>query len=107
MIFGLPRQTNSIILEEFKNNHNITPVSVKEINTKRSNNDDALYLIEFDRNHVSIGEVLKINNFCNVAVHWRRSFKGNKGPTQSTKCAMYGHGAKNCNRVKVCAACGG
>lgn len=107
VIFGLPRLTSEIIKDEFIKTHNITPISVKEIVTKRSNEDDVLYLIEFDRQHVSKREVLKIKYFANIAVYWRRPYKGNKGPTQCTKCAMYGHGAKNCNRVQVCAACSG
>lgn len=107
VIFGLPRFSNDVIKDEFMKTHNITPVSVKEIVTKRSNEDDVLYLIEFDRQHVSKREVLKIKYFSNISVYWRRPYKGNKGPTQCTKCAMFGHGAKNCNRVKVCAACSG
>lgn len=107
VLFGLPRETISVIIEEFKSSHNITPVSVKEIETKRSTADDALYLIEFDRQHVSKQEILKIRYFCNIAIHWRKPFKSNKGPTQCTKCSMYGHGARNCNRVKVCTACAG
>lgn len=107
VLFGLPRLPIDSIMNEFITVHNIKPVSVKEINTKRSCEDDALYIVEFDRNHVSKNEVLKIKHFGCVVVHWRRPFKGNKGPTQCAKCAMYGHGARNCNRVKVCTACAG
>lgn len=107
VLFGLPRFDTKVLTDEFVKTHNIHPVSVKEINTKRSNEDDTLYLVEFDRDHVSKREVLKIRYFCNIAVYWRRPLKGNKGPTQCTKCSMYGHGASHCNRVDVCAACAG
>ena len=50
---------------------------------------------------------MKLKYFSNVSVYWRRPLKGNKGPTQCSKCAMYGHGASNCNRVVICSACAG
>ncbi|XP_065356098.1 uncharacterized protein LOC135950485 [Calliphora vicina] len=95
--FGLPKLDSNVIGDEFVSSHNIKPVSVKELETKRSTVDDAIYLIEFDRQHVSKREIMKIRYFSNIAVYWRKPLKGNKGPTQCAKCAMYGHGAKNCN----------
>lgn len=107
VMFGLPKMENATIFEEFNDSHNIKPLSVKEITTKRTTVDDALYLIEFDRQHVSKREVMKIRYFHNISVFWKKPLKGNKGPTQCTKCSMYGHGARNCNRVDVCPACAG
>lgn len=72
VLFGLPRLTIEIIKNEFVNELNITPVSVTEIKTKKSSVDDALYMIEFNRQQVSKNEVLKIKYFCNIAVYWRR-----------------------------------
>lgn len=107
VLFGLPKLDTKTINEEFRNSHNIQPVSVKEIETKRSNPDDALYLIEFDRQHISKREVMKIKYFYSISVYWRKPHKGNRGPTQCTKCSMFGHGARNCKRVSVCPACAG
>ena len=44
---------------------------------------------------------MKIRFFWNKAFYWRKPLRGNKGPTQCPKCTVYGHGAKNCNRVVV------
>lgn len=107
VLFGLHQINCKDISEEFITAHNIHPVSVKEIITKKSNTDDAIYMIEFDRNEITKRDVHKIRYFCGIAIHWRNPLKGNKGPTQCSKCTMYGHGARNCFRVEICPACAG
>lgn len=107
VLFGLPRTDPELLKEEFAKIHNIRPVSLKEIVTKKTTDDDAIYLAEFNKQEVPKSEVIKIKYFSNIAVYWRRPLKGNKGPTQCAKCSMYGHGANNCNRVSVCAVCAG
>ena len=107
VLFGLPKIDPKIIDDEFVRSHNIKPVSVKEVETKRSSLDDAIYMVEFDHQQVSKREIMKIRYFSNICVYWRKPLKGNKGPTQCSKCAMYGHGAKNCNRGVVCSSCAG
>lgn len=107
VLFGLPQIDCKTIEEEFKNTHNIQPTSVKEIKTKRSNIDDALFMIEFDKSQVTKKEIIKIRYFYGISVHWRNPLKGNRGPTQCSKCSMYGHGARNCHRSNVCPACAG
>lgn len=107
MLFGLPQLDTKTIMEEFKATHNIQPTSLKEIKTTRSNIDDALYLIEFDRTQVTKREIIKIRFFYGISVHWRNPLKGNRGPTQCSKCSMYGHGARNCHRADICPACAG
>lgn len=93
--------------EEFRSTHNIDPVSIKEITTKKSSVDDAIYMIGFNRDHVSKREVHKIRYFSGIVVKWRNPTKNNKGPTQCSKCTMYGHGSSNCFRTAVCSACAG
>lgn len=107
VLFGLPKLDTSVINDEFKETHNIQPVSIKEISTKRSNIDDALYMIEFDKQHVSKREIHRIRYFSGIVVKWRNPINGKKGPTQCNNCAMYGHGASNCHRSPVCIACAG
>lgn len=107
VLFGLPKLEVKVIVDEFKEAHNIVPVSVKEITTKRSNIDDAIFMLEFDRNQVSKKEIRKIRYFYGIAVKWRNPIKSNKGPTQCTKCTMFGHGSRNCHRSAICAACAG
>lgn len=107
VLFGLPKLEISTISDEFKQTHNIQPVSIKEISTKRSSIDDALYMIEFDKQQVSKREIHKIRYFNGIVVKWRNPIKGKKGPTQCSKCTMYGHGSSNCHRSPVCSACAG
>lgn len=107
MLFGLPQLDINTIKDEFKSSYNIESTNVKEVMTARSNIDDALYMIEFDRSQVSKREVVKIRFFYGIVVHWKNPLKRAKGPTQCSKCAMYGHGSSNCHRVTACLGCGG
>lgn len=107
VLYGLPKTEINEIKDELKNAYNINVVNIKEITTSRSSMNDALYMLEFDRTINSKSQVLKIKRLCSIVVYWRKPMKGNKGPTQCTKCAMYGHGARNCFRKNICIACGG
>lgn len=107
VLYGLPQTDPKEIKEELKSTYNINVINVKEIKTSRSSADDALYMLEFDRTQNSKSQVVKIRQMCSIVVYWRKPQKGNKGPTQCTKCAMYGHGARNCFRKNICIACGG
>lgn len=107
MLFGLPQLDLKTILEEFKNTFNIEPVNINEINTSRSNPDDALYMLEFNRSQISKREVIKIKYCCGIVVHWRNPRRRARGPTQCSKCALYGHGSSNCFRKNACLGCGG
>ena len=71
-----------IITDELKFAHNIELLSTKEIKTKYFSYDDAVYMIEFNRDQVSKKEIQKIRFFYNIAVKWKTPYKGNKGPTQ-------------------------
>lgn len=107
MLFGLPQLDLKTIFEEFKNTFNIEPASINEIQTSRSNPDDALYMLEFNRSQISKREVTKIKYFCGIVVHWRNPRRRARGPTQCSKCALYGHGSSNCFRKNACLGCGG
>lgn len=106
ILFGLPKLDTKEISNELKISHNITPASIKEITTSRSSVDDAIYTLEFDRSVHSKSQIKKIKYLCGIVVHWRKPTSGSKGPTLCTKCAMYGHGARNCYRTNICIACG-
>lgn len=107
VLFGLPQISTEAINEEFKEKFNIEPLSVEEIKTARSTVDDALYMLEFNKNQISKREIMKIKYFCGIVVQWRNPLRSKKGPTQCSKCAMYGHGAANCHRKVACLGCGG
>lgn len=107
ILFGLPQISTSQIMEEFKTSFNIEPITITEIKTTRSSRDDAIYSIEFDRSQISKKEITRIRYFCDVVVQWRNPTRRAKGPTQCSKCTMYGHGASNCYRSNACLGCGG
>lgn len=107
VLFGLPKLQTTLISDELKNSHNVIASSIKEIITSRSTLDDAIYVLEFDRSLYTKSQVKKIRHLCGIVIHWRKPTSSNKGPTLCTKCAMYGHGARNCFRNNICIACGG
>lgn len=107
ILFGLPQLDTKTIFDEFKNTLNIEPISINEIRTTRSNRDDAIYAIEFDRTQITKKEITKIRYLCGIVVHWRNPLRRARGPTQCSKCTMFGHGASNCHRKSVCLGCGG
>lgn len=107
VLFGLPQLSIATMKDDFKHTFGIEPVSIKEINTSRSNPDDALYMLEFNREQITKKEVMKIKFINGIAVHWRNPLRRSRGPTQCSKCTMYGHGASNCHRSAVCLGCGG
>lgn len=106
VLYGLPQMDTQEICKELQTTYKITPVSIRELNTKLTTKDDALYIVEFDRSNTTKSSVYKIKYLGHIVVHWKKSFKKVNGPTQCTKCAMYGHGSRNCFRNKVCIACG-
>lgn len=107
ILFGLPQMNTKAILDEIKATFNIEPINIKEITTARTTADDAIYMLEFNRNQVSKREIFRIKYIHSIAIHWRNPLRSSKGPTQCSKCAMYGHGASNCYRKNNCIGCGG
>ena len=95
------------IEDELKIEYNVSVHNIKEIQTTRSSADDALYVLDFDRTFTSKTQIMKIRRLCNIVIHWRNPLKSKKGPTQCTKCTMYGHGSKNCFRNNICIVCSG
>lgn len=107
VLYGLPKMDLEEIKEELKTAYNVDVVSIKEIVTKLSTVDDALYMLEFDRTKATKKDVQKVRLLGHIVVRWKKPKKFNNGPTQCSKCTMYGHGAKNCYRKNVCVACSG
>ena len=106
VVFGLPVIPIDEIRSELKENYCVDILNIREIKTKRSTKNDALYIIEFSRDSIAKKDVMKIKYICKVRVDWRNPQK-RKGPTQCTISFMYGHGASNCHRKNVCPACSG
>lgn len=100
VLFGLPQINTKEIIEEFQLEYNIELISIKE--TIRSNTNDAIYMIEFNRDQISKKEVRKIKYVFNIVVQWRNPLRSRNGATQCKKCTMYGHGAANSHMKLSC-----
>lgn len=106
VLIGLHKVDVESIREELEVSHGIKCEEVKEIITKKSSDSDALYLLTFKRNEVRKKTLHNIKYILRVAVTWtNQSVRPNRGPTQCSKCGMFGHGSENCFRTKVCFLC--
>lgn len=103
VLSGLPRIETEVIVDEMKL-YNITPSSVTEL-TKNPHPNHCLYLVQFSNKDVSLSQLRKVRAIDHIIVKWNPFKPHNKGPTQCTKCAMFGHGAKNCHRSEACLLC--
>lgn len=106
VIKGLHKVSTELIREELEHKHGVKCVDIKEITTKRSNPSDALYLLTFNRMEVNKKILYNIKYILQVSIVWKNQRTvPNKGPTQCRKCGIYGHGAENCYRQKICFLC--
>lgn len=106
VLFGLHRIPCDHISDELSSNHGVKTVDVREIVTRRSTDNDTLYLITFKRSEVRKKLLHKIRFINKVAIYWRNQYtKPKDGPTQCVNCGMYGHASENCHRKIVCFLC--
>lgn len=105
IIAGLPQLDKQIVENDLKS-QGVEFISLSEIVTKRTTADDALYIVQFKRNAVTKNMLRdKIRFIQKVAITWKNSYPKKNGPTQCTKCSMYGHGAENLHRINACILC--
>lgn len=105
VMYGLPQVDISEVKEYFEKRLNIVPIAIHEIKTKKSDPNNAIYLFHFDKKVVSMEVLNKVKVVNYTIVKWAPYSPKFKGPTQCRVCTMYGHGAENCNRNKVCCYC--
>ena len=106
LLKGLPQLNVSEIKEDLQVTYNIEVESLKEIITRMTTADNALYVAEFSRAKVSKKKILGIKYLNGICINWRNNVSKRNGPTQCTKCAMFGHGAANCHRQqRICLLC--
>lgn len=103
ILSGLPELSTETIIENLKEQHNITPIKIIMFNTSSPNK---LYLCHFNKNEVSMKSLNTIKSVYHHIIKWQVYKPKNKGPTQCYRCSMYGHGASTCNRFQVCLLCG-
>lgn len=104
-LYGLPRVDTQVVSDELKS-YNLAPIAVKEIATRYSSPDDAVYKVQFVRRDFNPNSLLNVKSINNVLITWQK-YKPRKSdkPTQCWNCLMYGHGGDHCNRKSVCMAC--
>lgn len=103
---GLHKVPTGLIKEELQTYHGVTCIDIKEIITQKSSQNDALYLLTFNRKEVNKKILYKIKYIQNISINWQNQKSApNRGPTQCQKCGVYGHGTENCFRQAVCFLC--
>lgn len=101
---GLPVIETSLIIDELKTKHELTPTKVTMFNTKSPNK---LYLCEFNKSDIHNKKLNTIQAIHQHIIKWQPYIPKRKGPTQCQRCLAYGHGIRMCNRFTVCALCAG
>lgn len=103
---GLHKVPTDWIKDELLTYHGVKCIDIKEIITSKSSQNDALYLLAFNRMEVNKKILFKIKYLQNISVIWKNQRTApNRGPTQCKKCGIYGHGTENCFRQIVCFLC--
>lgn len=105
VMYGLPKTDLTELKEFFKTNLNIAPIEVFELNTKSSDPNNAIYLFHFNKKEISMSDLAKVKCVFHTVIRWAPYSPKFKGPTQCRSCTMYGHGAENCKRNKICMYC--
>lgn len=96
-------------LKEALNEEKINAFEVKKMKSnKKATNDSFQYLIYFANNSNTKLSDLKTHKYVmGIVVRWSPYINSRNGPTQCSKCQLYGHGNKNCYLPPRCAYCGG
>lgn len=106
ILSGLPEMDNNEIDVELKNK-GLDPVQINKLTVKNPRfANEVLYQIHFVANSTNLKDLSKIKAINHVIVTWKTHIQRNKGPTQCSRCQMFGHGGKNCHLIENCRKCG-
>lgn len=91
---------------------NIIAIEVKKMTNKNpthtKTNQSCLYLVYFEKNaNVKLSDLKTYKYVMGAVVKWSPYINSRNGPTQCSRCQMYGHGNKNCHLPPRCMFCGG
>lgn len=104
-IYGLPKTNPDDIIAELRT-YNLSPVSVVEVKTRYSSDNDAVFKVQFARRSFAPNSLKTVKTIANVIITWKRHKPNNNNkPTQCWNCLMYGHGGQHCNRQPACMTC--
>lgn len=107
IISGLPDMDTTEINDELSSK-NINPVKISKLTVKKPRfENEMIYLIHFVSNSISLKELQRIKAINHTIVTWKTHIQKYRGPTQCTRCQMFGHGGKNCHLNLNCRKCGG
>lgn len=105
VMYGHPKTDINELKECFKSSLNIVPIEVFELKTKSNDPNNAIYLFHFNKKEVSMKDSAKVRVVNHTVIRWAPYSPKFKGPTQCRSCTMYGHGAENRKRHKICMYC--
>lgn len=105
VMYGLPKTDLAKLKQFFDTRLNINTNGIFEIKTKSNDPNSAIYLFHFNKKDISMEVLNKIKVVNQTIVKWAPYSPKFKGPTQCRLCTMYGHGAENCYRKKICIYC--
>lgn len=105
VIYGLPKvDTNDIKTELIE--AKLCPAEVKQMTTKKSNENSAIYVIYFlKKDKVRLIDLQKIKILMHMRVSFAHYNNKSKGPTQCSNCLRFGHGVDNCHAPARCIRC--
>lgn len=104
VLSGLPEFETSDVEQFLKEQCELTPITVKMINTKSSNK---LFVVHFNKSDVTLRDLRKIKIVLTHIVKWLPYKPKRTGLTQCFRCCMYGHGIQQCSRNAICSLCAG
>lgn len=91
---------------------NINFLDVKKMTTRNNThikpNNSCLYIVYFANElQTKLNELKAHKYIMNAVVRWSPYIHTKNGPTQCSRCQLYGHGNKNCNLAPRCMFCSG
>lgn len=108
-LYGLTEISTDEIKNELINKHQITPADIKMLKTNpKIQSKSRIYLLYFRKGDgMKINKLREIIGLFHMRVRWDYYTPRRQGPTQCSRCQLFGHGAENCYRDFKCVSCGG
>lgn len=105
VMYGNPKTDFDDLKENCEANLNIVPIEIFELKTISNDPNNAIYLFHFNKTEVTTSDLTKVKVVNHTVIRWAPYSPKFKWPTQCRSCTMYGHGAENCKRNKICMCC--
>lgn len=108
VLTGLQKMETNDISRELEE-QGLMPCSVRYLSAKQARfNEEAIYLVGFPSDSIKLVNLqLKVKAINHTIIKWKQHVPKRSGPTQCTKCQMFGHGGNNCHLKLRCRKCSG